>query len=106
MEHDAFWVTEEEDGADVRVTVRGELDLATADELTARLAALAAARRPTLLDLRHLSFMDSSGLRCLMLARERMAADSWTLRIVPPEGDAREVLRVSGVESHLPLVES
>jgi anti-sigma B factor antagonist len=98
-----FEITEEEEAGHTRVTVTGELDLATADDLDARLATLAELGRPVLLDLRPLTFMDSSGLRALMVARER-AERGWQLQIVAPEGDAREVLRISGVEDLLPLV--
>lgn len=105
MDRDGFEIHEEDAGEEVRLVVRGELDLATADSLDARLAALADRKRPVLLDLRPLSFMDSSGLRSLMLARERAAGGDWGLRIIPPEGEARDVLRVSGVEDHLPLVD-
>lgn len=105
MDRDGFEIHEEDAGEEVRLVVRGELDLATADSLDRRLAALADRKRPVLLDLRPLSFMDSSGLRSLMLARERAAGGDWGLRIIPPEGEARDVLRVSGVEDHLPLVD-
>lgn len=105
MDESGFTVVEQDAGDELRVVVSGELDLATADGLSARLLQLADAGRPTLLDLSPLTFMDSSGLRALMLARERAVRDSWRLRIVPPQGEAREVLRISGVESYLPLVQ-
>ena len=105
MDRDGFEIHEEDAGEEVRLVVSGELDLATADSLDRRLAALADRKRPVLLDLRPLSFMDSSGIRSLMLARERASGGDWGLRIIPPEGEARDVLRVSGVEDHLPLVD-
>lgn len=105
MDRDGFEIHEEDTGEELRLVVQGELDLATADRLDTRLGALADQKRAVLLDLRPLSFMDSSGLRSLMLARERASAGDWRLRIIAPEGEARDVLRVSGVEDHLPLVD-
>lgn len=105
MEEAGFELTQDDDGHEVRVVVRGELDLATADDLDRCLAGLADQGRTVLLDLRPLTFMDSSGLRSLMIARERSQRDGWEFHILAPEGDARQVLRVSGVEDYLPLVD-
>jgi anti-anti-sigma factor len=49
----------------VRVSLRGELDLSTAEPVRVKLAELIAARTPTRLDLSGLSFMDSTGFQRL-----------------------------------------
>jgi anti-sigma B factor antagonist len=54
----------EPDGV-VRVSLRGELDLSTAEPVRVTLAQLIAARTPTRLDLSGLSFMDSTGFQRL-----------------------------------------
>jgi anti-anti-sigma factor len=100
-----FELEERRDAAEVRVIVRGELDLGTVEQLEQRLQELREAGEPVLLDLSSLTFMDSSGLRALMMAREESERVGWGLRVVPPRGHARQVLRVSGVEPFLPLVE-
>ncbi len=48
------------------VSVAGEVDLATADRLTAAGRDLPAGPTPVVLDLERVSFMDSSGMRCLL----------------------------------------
>lgn len=107
MDADApFELTEQRHEGEVRLAVHGELDLGTVEALEARLRELREARQPTLLDLRPLGFMDSSGLRALMVAREEAERGGWDLRMVAPEGDARDVLRISGVERLLPFVEA
>jgi anti-sigma B factor antagonist len=63
-----------EDGARL-ITLRGELDLASAPKLERELeAALAAANGPIVIDLSDLQFMDSTGLRTL-IAGQRGASD-------------------------------
>jgi anti-anti-sigma factor len=61
----------------VVVSVRGELDMATAPELQAVLGDLAAQRRGTLLDLSALQFLDSTGLRLILGATADGAGDGW-----------------------------
>src|SRR3954454_18307254 len=83
-----------------RLTLRGELDLATAGTLEETLSKV---RTPVVLDLKGLTFMDSTGVRVLLEAAER-AGDR--LRIIPPvDGDARVTIEETGIAALLPLVE-
>lgn len=92
-------VERDERGAS-RVTLRGELDLGTAAQLE---QALAEAGGDVLIDLRGLTFMDSTGVRVLLEAAER---HSQGLRIVAPEsGDVRVTIEETGIGPLLPLVE-
>lgn len=82
-----------------RLTLRGELDLGTAAQLE---QALAEARGDVLLDLRRLTFMDSTGVRVLLEAAKRGSG----LRIIaPPEGDVRVTIEETGIAPLLPLVD-
>jgi anti-anti-sigma factor len=93
-----FDLTVAREAGATRLVLRGELDLATAPQLE---HALAAAGDGVLLDLRGLTFMDSTGVRVLLEAAERGGG----LRIVPPaEGDARVTIDQSGIGPLLPLV--
>src|SRR5439155_4034554 len=57
------------DAGSPRVTVAGELDLATAEQLEAQLKQVESSGPGTLvLDLRELEFMDSTGLRAVIAA--------------------------------------
>jgi anti-sigma B factor antagonist len=81
-----------------RVTLRGELDLATAGRLE---AAIEQAGSPVMLDLSGLTFMDSTGVRVLLQAAERAPG---ALRIIPPAGgDALVTMEVTGIAAVLPL---
>jgi anti-sigma B factor antagonist len=95
----------ERNGGRARVAVRGELDLGTAGRLERCLAELLERREPVLLDLRELTFMDSTGLCALLKAREQAQAHDWALAMVRPRGQALTTLRQSGAERLLPFEE-
>jgi anti-anti-sigma factor len=83
-----------------RLTLRGELDLATAGRLEETLSEVGT---PVVLDLKGLTFMDSTGVRVLLEAAERAGE---RLRIIPPvDGDARVTIEETGIAALLPLVE-
>jgi anti-anti-sigma factor len=67
----------------VRLTLLGDLDLATADALRARLAELKAAERPVRLDLSNLAFIDSSGVQALLVALTDARWHGWHLEVAP-----------------------
>jgi anti-anti-sigma factor len=85
-----------------RVVVHGELDLAAAPMLRSALRPLRRDARSTILDLRELTFMDSSGLRVLLQAG-RQRTTGWDVSLLlPPEGPVRRLIDVSGVQDALP----
>ena len=91
---------EHDEGGATRLTLRGELDLATAARLE---QALAQSGDDVLLDLRGLTFMDSTGVRVLLEAAESGPAG---LRIVlPASGDVRVTIEETGIAPLLPLVD-
>ena len=89
-----------------RASPCGELDLGTASRLERCLEDLLGRREPVLLDLRELTFMDSTGLCALLKAREQAEATDWALAMVRPQGQALVTLRQSGAERLLPFVEA
>ena len=95
---DPFSVKEHEE-AGVRVLrVTGELDLATAPRLCARLDATRVGRRPRLLvDLSDVEFCDSTGLRALLGAASEVRAHGGRFAIVCQlDGDVARLLEVVG----------
>jgi anti-sigma B factor antagonist len=90
---------QERDEAGVRVlSVSGELDIATAPELCARLDAGRTMRRPRLLvDLTDVDFCDSTGLRALLGAASEVRAHGGRFAIVcTPSGGVARLLEVVG----------
>jgi anti-sigma B factor antagonist len=87
-------------GGGCRLTLRGELDLGSAPRLE---RALADAGDDVVLDLRQLTFMDSTGVRVLLEAAEQCGR---ALRILAPiDGDARLTIVETGIGPLLPLVD-
>ena len=85
----------------------GEIDLATAPELEARLGALFdSGTRRIIVDLGDVSFIDSTGLRALVKARERLDSAGGILVVVCHDVSIRRVFEVSGLVDLLHVVAS
>jgi len=83
----------------------GEIDLATADAFAAGLREHLA-RGPVVLDLRDLSFMDSSGVRVLDAVLREMVREGWRLSVRPEMHDnVKMVLEMTGMLKVLPVRE-
>ena len=96
-------VASDEHGS-VRVEPRGELDLASAGRLEACLDELSSSGKTVIVDLRGLTFMDSTGVRLLLQTADAARRDGWALRMVPPAGgEALMTLQETGVDALLPL---
>jgi anti-anti-sigma factor len=83
------------------VTATGELDLAVADGLDARLEPLITPGAVVVLDGSGLTFMDSSGLRVLIRASNRATTEGATFRVVAPQPAVRRVLELAGADGFL-----
>ena len=89
-------------GDSARVTVRGEVDVATAPELREKLHELIQAGvREIVLDCRELAFLDSSGIGLLVAVRKRLGDGE--LVIEAPQPQVRKVLELTGVTEQLSL---
>lgn len=97
----AVATAERTDSAVIRVW--GELDTATGPELAAALAVQAARRRSTLLDLRGVDFMDSTGIRLLLQSNELARRDGLGFELIPSEAVAR-TLEVAGLRDRFACV--
>src|SRR4051794_41670550 len=98
------------DSSDGRVTFtpRGELDLATAPELEDKvLAAVGDGSQPVVIDLRELTFMDSTGVRTIVSAHQTAEASGCDLRVVRPprESPVSRAIEISGIDEVLGLVD-
>src|SRR4051812_49032 len=85
------------------LTLRGELDLATAPELEQLVNERLDAGQDVVVDLRGLEFMDSSGIRVLVAAHARAARNDPRLFVVrPADGTAvAKIVEVSGRDGEL-----
>ncbi len=83
--------------ADGVCVVRGELDECTGEELA---AVLATHPRVTTVDLAEVSFVDSAGLRVLLVARRDREQAGAGLHVRRTNGTVRRVMRLAGI-AHL-----
>jgi anti-sigma B factor antagonist len=95
---------EEDDGG--RLILSGELDIATAPRVEeAARAMLAHGVSRLVIDLRELTFIDSSGLRMLIMLSDLAASDAWTLGLIRPADRPLSVFEITGADENLPFIE-
>ena len=86
------------------LVLHGEFDLTGVSQFDDAAAGVA----PTgslMLDLRDLSFMDSSGLGALMGLYRRAVAEGWTLLLAAPQPQVTRLLQITGVDTRLTVID-
>jgi anti-sigma B factor antagonist len=87
---------------DAAVFLSGELDMATAPDLTAALdPVIAHGPREVVLDLSELSFVDSSGIAALVEAQHRLGEQERRLSIHGAQRGAVRVFEIAGLTDFL-----
>jgi anti-anti-sigma factor len=87
------------------VAVSGEIDLSVIEELDGHLAPiLADSPDPLVIDLRQVTFVDSSGLRFLLKLNEGAKADARRFVLVAAGDPVIRVLQLAGVDGRLEVV--
>jgi len=87
-----------------RIQLTGELDIATGPDLERALEAqLAEAATDIVLDLRGVTFIDSSGLRVVLVASRSATDAGRRLIVVPGDGQVLRVIQLAQVENRLDL---
>ncbi len=100
----ALQITTTSQEGTTRIVLTGELDIATGPELERALEAqLEQAATDIVLDLRGVTFIDSSGLRVVLVAGRSAADEGRRLIVVPGHGQVRHVMRLAQVEDRLDL---
>lgn len=97
---------DERDGR-VVVAVHGELDLVTASQLEDAVMPVVRDGRETIIDLRELEFMDSSGVRVVVAAHLAAEENGARLTLVRarPGTPVYRVLEISGLDGVLSIVD-
>lgn len=89
------------------VAVRGEVELATAPELTAALdEAIRNSSGVFVVDLGTVDFLDSCGIHCLVRARAMLGREDRPLALICPPGNVRRVLGIAGIDELVALYDS
>jgi anti-anti-sigma factor len=88
-----------------RLELQGELDVLTLRPLRQRVAELVGAGfGEIVLDLRRLSFIDSTGMRLLLSLHLQARRDGWTLGLIQGPENVRRVFEIAGTAKVLPFV--
>jgi anti-sigma B factor antagonist len=94
----------EELGDVISLALEGDFDLAGAEDFSRLMGELEARRqRAIVVDLAEVTFLDSTGARLLFEAQRR--AGEWRFAVVNGRGPAHRALTLTGLGSHLEVVE-
>jgi anti-sigma B factor antagonist len=94
----------ERDGTTVCLTLRGELDISTAEDLEKRLQAVESNR--VVLDLRELEFIDSSGVRVLVVTARRFDESGREFALIRGADRVDRVLRLTGIDGQIEVLDA
>jgi anti-sigma B factor antagonist len=87
--------------------LRGELDLASTPILSAQLQQTGSAGPAAIvIDLSELEFMDSTGLRSILMASEQCEKSGLRFAVVPGGRQVARLLEIARIEEHLNLISS
>jgi anti-anti-sigma factor len=88
------------------VSVSGELDSGTSDELLQTVHDRLVGLDSLVLDLRRVAFIDSTGTRAIILLERESARRGVRLEVVPPPQEVTALLRLAGVTERIHLASS
>src|SRR3954454_18112861 len=101
-----FAVTLREVGTTSEITVEGDLDISTVAELRAGLHdALQREPERVVVDLRPVTFIDSSGLRCLIEAKALAETSGLEVVVLRPLPPVDQTFEICGLDEVFPLLE-
>lgn len=89
-----------------RITPAGELDMATAPRLLAKIEeVLEGDVHQVVVNLAKLDFLDSTGLRLFLALQQRAGSEDWALTLTSPSAAVRSILDITGSGRSLPVVD-
>jgi anti-anti-sigma factor len=101
-----FELTVKRRAEDVVLTLRGELDLAAKEHYEQELEKLEDdGLERLIIDLRALTFMDSTGINLLLRTLRDSEENGFTVTVVQGSGQVPALLEATGVAEQLPLVD-
>jgi len=89
----------------VRVCPRGEVDLATTGEIREKFEEMSALGfRRVVLDLRGVTFLDSTGLRLALELWESSRTATWEFAVIEGPVAVQRIFELTGVRSRMPFI--
>ncbi|HEX9712963.1 MAG TPA: STAS domain-containing protein [Actinomycetota bacterium] len=100
-------VTTTRDADGVQVALTGEFDISEAPKVERELRAIEQEDPARIvIDLRGLSFMDSSGLRIIVSAHQRLATEGRRLYLIPGPAPIQRIFTVTRLDERLDFMEA
>jgi anti-anti-sigma factor len=99
-----FDVAVERDGDTITVVLDGELDVTTAGAVEAALPPMTEGGR-CVIDLRGLSFMDSTAIHLFMRLDLQSRREGWTLALVRGTGVVAQLLEVCHLDERIAIID-
>jgi anti-sigma B factor antagonist len=97
-------LTTKRSGSRAVVHVKGDLDAFSAPSLEAEVAHLVAGNtRDVVFDLSATGFLDSSGLRALLVAERSVLDTGGTITLRDPSEPVQRLLEITGLSDHFPV---
>lgn len=100
-----FAMVERQEADAVVLALAGELDYGTAEAVQQRLGQLRDECRPAVLDLDDLTFLDSTGIRLLLVACEDAVRVGWSFHVTRGSPRVQHVLAAARVTERLPYLD-
>jgi anti-anti-sigma factor len=85
------------------VVLQGDLDFASTFDVELRLEEAIKRADHVVVDLRPVSFMDTTGMRALLEARKQAEREGVKLELVPGQPQVQQVFEVTGLLDELPF---
>jgi anti-sigma B factor antagonist len=102
-----FQVEAQPEPRGVRVRPIGEIDLATVGSIRRKIdECVAAGCERLVLDLRAVTFMDSTGLHLVLDTHAAAREEGWELLVIEGPGSVQRVFEVTGLRDRLPFVDA
>ena len=101
-----FDITVEERDGHALVGLCGEFDLAAVEAVETALLPVEARFPMVILDLREVTFLDSTGLRAIVSADARAREKGFELKIVRGSKEVQKLLYLAGLDKILPLIDA
>ena len=92
-------------GACHTICLSGELDMASAPELQAVIDSALAEAREIVLDVQELTFIDSTGLRCILACQAACQTSGTAFLMTPGKTQARRLFEITGVLDRLSITD-
>jgi anti-sigma B factor antagonist len=91
------------DGGASVISVNGELDLSSVDQVAESARPAVSEGRPLVLDLSACTFIDSSGLRLVLHLHHALAEDGQAMAVAVADGHVRKLFSLTAIDQSVPV---